>query len=477
MRGSSIGPITTHNAHRIEMISDHGQKKMDVQLPTNTRVRTEPIVLSSTAGLAKHAWDTAQEHILRKWKCQLFVHMYMQAEARAYFRALYNWMSTPVIILNTTASAAIFVTSRSDIKDYVLLAMTLSAALLATLTRSMQVAELYQQHGSSCLRYSSLLHDIESVLNMRVDLRPSALSYIDKVKSDMDNIMSAQAEPPEHVVRSFERSYGRVDGLLYGEDVVRVVLTNLRTNSYLNNLYAKTHSKPIRRQDSQPLPPPPSTTTTTPATSSGQVNPPRWSLLPFLSRQGTRPVQFLKMHGQRPLMSVPPSPIHSEEFRRMVASVDRIHGSIDLQHMKETTTGDVEAGLADELFSNRATPKDLGAASTMLSVFDSSASTSEFDRSDDGLGNKTSRFSAPGTTTAPRLAVTLASTQALVAPTRARPEMWGLMPSAFMVTGAPKPISSPNVSVILPPLPPAPAPAPALLTVSRSEAGLGLRNR
>lgn len=206
-------------------------------LPTKGMRHHQPKLLSSMEGLQKHAWDTDQEHILKKWKCQLFVHMYMQGEARAYYRVLYNWLSTPVILINTAASAAIFVTNREDIRNYVLLAMTLSAAVLATLSRSMQVAELYQQHGSVCIRYCSLLHDIENVLNMRVDLRPSALSYIDKVKSDMDSIMSSQAEPPVHIVREFERTYGRIAGLFYGDDVVRVVLTNMRTNSYLNDIY------------------------------------------------------------------------------------------------------------------------------------------------------------------------------------------------------------------------------------------------
>lgn len=343
-------------------------------------------MLSSMEGLAKHAWDTAQEHILKKWKCQLFVHMYMQAEARTYFRALYNWMSTPVILLNTSAAAAIFVSSRSDVKDYILLAMTLSAAILATLTRSMQVAELYQQHGSSCLRYSSLLHDIESVLNMRVDLRPSALSYIDKVKSDMDNIMSAQAEPPEHVVRSFERAYGRVDGLLYGEDVVRVVLTNMRTNSYLQDIYSH-QTKALRRHDSTPMvPSPPPSASQTPAPNT------RWSLAPFLraSLRQAVPPPFMKMSYQHDRPTPSSSPFESEEFRRIVASVDRIHVSIDNQESKGITTGGRSLGEqargGSALISNTSVPPGV-----VLSLFDSTPSTSVFERSEEGTPKPPSR--------------------------------------------------------------------------------------
>lgn len=345
------------------------------------RLRKEPVMLSSIEGLAKHAWDTAQEHILKKWKCQLFVHMYMQAEARAYFRGLYNWMSTPVILLNTSASAAIFLSTRSDVKDYILLAMTLSAAVLATLTRSMQVAELYQQHGSSCLRYSSLLHDIESVLNMRIDLRPSALSYIEKVKSDMDNIMSAQAEPPDHVVRSFERTYGRVDGLLYGEDVVRVVLTNIRTNSYLQDIYSQSK---LARRVSTNAPQPPSQPSSSSQVRTCPDSLGRWSMVPPFMRSSIRPSvrpPFLKMSYPPQEKVASGSQIDSEELRRIVASVDRIHISIDNQRSNGTTMGvvDVPARLVGRVRGVDA-PE---VSDVVLSLFESTPTTSIFDRSEE----------------------------------------------------------------------------------------------
>lgn len=423
----------------------------------------EPVVLSSQEGLAKHAWDTAQEHILKKWKCQLFVHMYMQAEARAYYRTLYNWMSTPVILLNTSASAAIFVSSRSNVKDYVLLAMTLSAAILATLTRSMQVAELYQQHGSSCLRYSSLLHDIESVLNMRVDLRPSALSYVEKVKCDMDNIMSAQAEPPEHVVHSFERTYGRVDGLLYGEDVVRVVLTNMRTNSYLQDIYTQTQMQGQGQglglgkhmHSHNPVIPHQS-----PALSGGQVPVSCWSLLPYLKPNfvsGARPT-FLKMTNPPEKSSTSPasSPFQSEEFRRIVASVDRIHVSIDNQQRNGTTTNGLGLDRGDRAgaASDRDRDRDRArGADVVLSMFESSPTTSLFERSldDDRPASKGLRVASSSIlwdTAADIDRGTVASDASSTAP---RLLACTGLPSVTPVVVAPTPTSPPSPTLALAP--------------------------
>jgi hypothetical protein len=172
-------------------------------------------------------WSESHEEILRKWKSQCFVDLWLQSEAAYFYSRVYNLLSYPVIVLTTFSSAALFggssTTGTSEVLQQIIGALTLISALLTTVTRQMKPAELSQQFSISAKRYLVLLRSLDTMLSQDRSLRPDPIAYVDKIRTEMDTLLGTQVEPPKYVKKRFERKFGSLDALLYGEDIVHMI--------------------------------------------------------------------------------------------------------------------------------------------------------------------------------------------------------------------------------------------------------------
>ena len=174
-------------------------------------------------------WTDAHEDILKEWKAKCFVNLWLQDKSAYYYVRLYNLLSYPVIMLSSVSSAALFSTD-NDIIKYFAGAMTLCSGVLTAITRQLKPGEMYQQHALTTRRYTNLLRNIDICLSLTVTMRPSPAHFLDKIGLEIENLASNQLDPPLNVIKRFERKYGPLDKMLYGEDIVELLKIELHAN-------------------------------------------------------------------------------------------------------------------------------------------------------------------------------------------------------------------------------------------------------
>lgn len=179
-------------------------------------------------------WDAEHEQILRKWKAQCFVDMWLQNESAHMYNQLYNWLSYPIIVLTTFSSAALFGSNTLFSSMHVNLGvgcLTTVAALLTTIIRQIKPAELAQHHVLSAKRYQVLIRMIDLTVGQTAELRPEPQLFMAKVQSEMDMLLNSQLEVPKRVVARFERKYGNLDLLLFGESLSDLIASGAQVGA------------------------------------------------------------------------------------------------------------------------------------------------------------------------------------------------------------------------------------------------------
>lgn len=174
-------------------------------------------------------WTEAHEDILKEWKAKCFVNLWLQEKSAYYYVRLYNLLSYPVIILTSISSAALF-SSNNQVLKYIAGSMTLASGVLTAITRQLKPGELYQQHALTTRRYTNLLRSIDICLSLTISMRPSPAHFLDKIGLEIDNMASNQLDPPISVIQLFEKNYGPLDKMLYGEDIVELLKIELQAN-------------------------------------------------------------------------------------------------------------------------------------------------------------------------------------------------------------------------------------------------------
>ena len=187
------------------------------------------------------SWTIAHENILKEWKAKAFAYLWLQLNSCYFYIRIYNWLAYSVIVLSSFASATMFsLNSQEDchtpffginivIIQYVIGSISLLSAILTGLIRQLKPGEMYQQHASTAKKYHSLIRSIDACLSLTSNLRPDPVTFIEKAGIELDNLANNQIEPPLTVIRRFEKEYGTLEKILYGEDIVE--LWKLRYNT------------------------------------------------------------------------------------------------------------------------------------------------------------------------------------------------------------------------------------------------------
>lgn len=186
-------------------------------------------IVSSNNKVRESEWTEAHEDILKEWKAKCFVNLWLQEKSAYYYVRLYNYLSYPIIVLTSISSAALFA-SNNQVLKYIAGTMTLAAGVLTAVTRQLKPGELYQQHALTTRRYMNLLRSIDICLSLTISMRSSPAHFLDKIGLEIDNMASNQLDPPINVIRLFEKMYGPLDKMLYGEDIVELLKIELHAN-------------------------------------------------------------------------------------------------------------------------------------------------------------------------------------------------------------------------------------------------------
>lgn len=191
-------------------------------------------------------WTKEHEGILKEWKAKAFAYLWLQNNSCYHYLLLQNWLAYTVIILSSVSSAIMFSYMplcyiSIDIVQYIIGSLSLLSAILTGITRQLKPGEMYQQHAITAKRYHNLIRSIDACLSLTRVLRPNPVLFIEKAGAELDTLANTQIEPPLFVIRRFERIYGPLEKVLYGEDVVELWKLTYQTNKLEQTMKTNMH--------------------------------------------------------------------------------------------------------------------------------------------------------------------------------------------------------------------------------------------
>lgn len=194
-----------------------------------------PSVTNSVIPLSVAAWEATHESILKEWKAKCFVQMWLQIKSGYFYSKLHDILSYPIIILSSVCGATLFTTSIPAVK-YLMGAFSITSGVLTAITRQVRPGELYQQYSQTAKRYQMLIRRIQTCLELPPEMRPPVEVFIDKIGTEIDALSATQLYPPSIILRMFERTYGYLDQLLFGEDIIELLSKDLKNRRLVKKI-------------------------------------------------------------------------------------------------------------------------------------------------------------------------------------------------------------------------------------------------
>lgn len=180
-------------------------------------------------------WRDQHESILKEWKAKCFINMWLQTTSAYHYAKLQDYMSYPVIILSSVSSATLFSTNSKAVQ-YTVGVVTMLTGVITALSRQLKPGELYQQYSQTTKRYKALIRNIDTCLDLPLNMRPKPEVFIEKIGADMDSLSSSQLYPPVSVLKKFESKFGHIDVMMYGEDIIELLTKDLNISKLFKAL-------------------------------------------------------------------------------------------------------------------------------------------------------------------------------------------------------------------------------------------------
>lgn len=180
--------------------------------------------------------------------------MWLQTHSSYYYAKIHNMISYTVIVISSVSSAALFSSSHYVVGDinlvnYIVGSLNIVSAILIAINRQLKPSELYQSHAQMGKKYHNLIRTIDACLSLTRDLRPNAIVFLEKVGREIDILENNQVDPPRCIAKKFEKMFGSIDGLMYGDDVVELLKIDYKTKKELKR-YAKKHRVDVSSNNS-----------------------------------------------------------------------------------------------------------------------------------------------------------------------------------------------------------------------------------
>lgn len=173
------------------------------------------------------------DSIMRRWKLQAFVQMHLHNDSHYFYRAFYDMLSVPLIVLTTASSIIIFASKENYIR-YIVASMTICATILAGMITHFQPAKKAQQHSMLSQRYRIMSHSLESMMKTPDHDREDTKAFMKNIQAELDVLVMSQVDPPGYVIRKQRQIFGPINAILYGEDVVAALINNVKTRNMIS---------------------------------------------------------------------------------------------------------------------------------------------------------------------------------------------------------------------------------------------------
>lgn len=178
-------------------------------------------------------WLPQHEHILKSWKAKCFVNMWLQSKSRYYYAFIQNILTYPIIIITSCSGAVLFSYQFVTI-NYIVGILSLIAGILMAVMRQLKPEELGHTFSMTMRKYQTLIRKIDTILDVPPHMRKmTPESCIDKITYEIDSIIDSQLYPPIQIVWEFEKTFGNLHEILYGQDIIELLKRDLENRKMI----------------------------------------------------------------------------------------------------------------------------------------------------------------------------------------------------------------------------------------------------
>lgn len=172
---------------------------------------------------------------LLKWKSQCFVNMRLHRKSYYHFRRMYDLLSYPIMILAAVTSGSVLGSDTQAVR-YSSATLSMIIIVLTSVIRHVRPAEAAQQHEQVSRRFEVILQTLQAVVGAELSsASPKERDdFVAGVRTKLDELINSRLAPPSSVIRDYEAKHGPVEGILYGEDMVSVLVNQARTAHLIN---------------------------------------------------------------------------------------------------------------------------------------------------------------------------------------------------------------------------------------------------
>lgn len=206
---------------------------------------------SRNGPLLNHRWTREYEKILKEWKARLFVSMWLQTSSSYFFMWINDILTYPVIVVSSVSSATLF-SSSNNVARLIIAIFSIISVIITSMLIELRPGERQEQYMSTSRKYTTLIRNIDYCLAIPPHMREDPELFIDKVNIEMDNIIDQEDIAPIMVIRKFEKKFGNLDKLLYGEEIVDLIMEDIKTMKIANKIFTSCPS--LERLKSETMP-------------------------------------------------------------------------------------------------------------------------------------------------------------------------------------------------------------------------------
>lgn len=190
-------------------------------------------------------------NLLLRWKTKLFVQLWLQEKSMYFYDTWNNLLSYLIIFISTGSSATLFSTENNVVK-YIIGALTLTTGILTAVMRQMKPAEKYQEHMITSTRYQHLMRKIETYLTLK-PAEPTEEKFKEMIEEEINQLLQHQLTPPLYVLQTFETKYGSIDGMMYGNEIINLMIKDALASKNLEFIKTKIKKNAKTREDIQQI--------------------------------------------------------------------------------------------------------------------------------------------------------------------------------------------------------------------------------
>lgn len=175
-------------------------------------------------------WNYDYEKILKNWKAQAFINMWLHSKSSYYYNTVNNILTYPVIILSAVSGATLFATD-FYITRFIIAILSLITVIVACLLLELSPDQKSEQYLDISRKYTTLIRNIDYCLSIPFHMRENPVKFIENINIELENIADIEDIIPKFIINKFEKKYGNLDKILYGDEIIELLTDDIRTTN------------------------------------------------------------------------------------------------------------------------------------------------------------------------------------------------------------------------------------------------------